>query len=523
MHRQPQNDTDDHFSLSGFLQRHRAAIIEQWIIRLHTECGPQYGRRPLAELRQTISEAFDANFQVLVHDNFAPIDGFIDKITRLRLETGFLLSDVQKAFELFRCIVIPLLAGQSPLARLSVTIQSINRCLAYTIHRFSDHFQDMHQKNILEHNRRLEETVRRRTAALEESELRYKTLVEEINDGYVVIQNQSIVFANEAFCRMHGHTSQEVVGRRFIELVAAGSRRRVQAIYQDSMQGKMAPRVFEYDRLTRDGHQFPTEIQAKNTLFDNRISSIGICRDITDRVKMEQRIRENERMAYIGQITTSLSHEIRNPLSAIKLNLQVLKKNPLLKGNDQRRITISVEEVMRLEQILNQLLNFAKPVQLNCGCFSINTLVADFTELLEVKFKEKNLKVALDFQEDLTVLRMDKEKLGQALINILINAIDASEPDATITVSTLRLDAAPPVVQIVIEDEGCGLPAQLADDIFTPFITTKSKGTGLGLSNARRIVEAHGGWLRAENRVPAGAKFTLCLPLGEDHGQSTDH
>jgi signal transduction histidine kinase len=386
MHPQPLDDADDHFSLCGFLQRHRTAIIEEWIIRLHTECGPQYGRRPLTELRQTICEAFDADVEVLVHGNFAPMDRFIDKITQLRLETGFLLSDVQKAFELFRCIVIPLLAYDSPSAQFNGTIQRINRCLAYTIHRFSDHFQDMHQKKI-----------------------------------------------------------------------------------------------------------------------------------------MEQRIRENERMAYIGQITTSLSHEIRNPLSAVKLNLQVLNKNPLLQGNDRRRITISVEEVMRLERILNQLLDFAKPVRLNRGSFSINAVVADFIELLDVKFKEKNLAVRLDFQESIAEFRMDKEKLGQALINILLNAIDASEPDATITVRTLGTDADPPLAHIVIEDEGCGLPGQRAADIFKPFVTTKSKGTGLGLTNARRIAEAHGGWLTAENRAPAGARFTLCLPLGEDHGQSTDH
>jgi signal transduction histidine kinase len=382
----PRCDSDDHFSLPGFLERYRTAIIEEWIIRLHTECGSQYSHRPLCELRQTISEAFDADVDVLVYDNFTPMDRFIDKITRLRLEAGFLLSDVQKAFELFRCIVIPLLILNCPAAHLGDTIQRINRCLAYTIHRFSDHFQDMHQKKII-----------------------------------------------------------------------------------------------------------------------------------------ERRIRENERMATIGQITTSLSHEIRNPLSAVKLNLQVLKKNPLLQGNDRRRITISVEEVMRLEQILNQLLNFAKPVQLEQGLYSVNAVVADFAEVLEVKFKEKTLTLILDFQDDLAQVSLDKEKFGQALINILLNAIDASPPDASIAVRTRRVDTGPGQIQIVIEDEGCGLPDPGAGNIFTPFFTTKSKGTGLGLTNAQRIVEAHGGWITAENRAPAGAKFTLCLPLGENHGQSAHH
>ncbi len=92
------------FSFSTLLTQYRALIIQQWVEKLHTECGEQYAARPIEELRQTITQAVDANYQILVHENYDAVNIFIDKITDIRLKTGFLLSDVQKAFELYRII-----------------------------------------------------------------------------------------------------------------------------------------------------------------------------------------------------------------------------------------------------------------------------------------------------------------------------------------------------------------------------------------------------------------------------------
>ncbi len=295
---------------------------------------------PGQELYETVTEAFDAEYNVLVNDDFNYINNFINKITKMRLEAGFLLSDVQKAFELFRSIVVPLLAKETTLEEFLATITRLNQCLKYTIHRFSDHFQTLHEKEIIEHNRLLEKEVKTRTSELKESELKYKTLVEEINDGYFVVQNEVIAFANQAFCRMPGYCLEEVIGKKFHVFVDSKSRKKVIKIYDKDLSERTPPRTFEYLRLSKTGKRYPTEILAKNTHYDNKLSSIGICRDITKRVKMEQKVRETEQMAYIGQITTSLSHEIRDPLSAVKMNLQILKKNPQIQGNDKRRIDI---------------------------------------------------------------------------------------------------------------------------------------------------------------------------------------
>ena len=381
------------FCLSTFFNSRRDEIIYRWVELLKTDVGPQYAARPRKELMGTVSKAYDAEVDVILRDDYEKINAFITDITKMRLESGFLLSDVQKAFELFRRLAIDLLIKETTLADFADSVVRMNDCLNYTIHRFSDYFQAMHEKKILEHNRMLEAEIQARTAELMESELNYKTLVEEINDGYFVVQNKVIVFANQAFCNMHGYGLQEVLGGNFSDFVAPGDREKIVGIYKKGLEERTSPRTFEYLRLTKKKEAYPTEIQSKVAQYDNSISRIGICRDITNRVRLEKKMRESERMAYIGQITTSLSHEIRNPLSAIKMNLQILNKNPQIKGNDQRRIDISAREVNRLERILEEVLDFAKPLQIKMGRVEINAIVMASLDLLDMKFAEAGMDI----------------------------------------------------------------------------------------------------------------------------------
>ncbi len=502
------------FDLADFFQSKRDDIIKDWIYRLKYTVSDQYAARPLEELMQTVSGAYDAEVDFVLKADYEKINVFIDKITRMRLEAGFLLSDVQKAFEFFRKITIDFLIPETTQSELADAVVRMNDCLSYTIHRFSDHFQSMHEREIIAHNRRLEQEVRVRTAELRESERKYKTLVEEINDGYFVVQDGIIVFANQAFCRMHDFRPQAVLGRHFYDFVAPEDRNRVIDLYQKGLGSGARPRTFEYQRYTRKKETFPTEILSKVTQYDNRLSSIGICRDITNRVELEKKMRESERMAYIGQITTSLSHEIRNPLSAVKMNLQILKKNPRIKGNDQRRIDISAQEVQRLEGICEELLDFAKPLQIKFGHVQINRTLTDALELLEMKFAEAGMEIIVELDPGLPEIEGDAEKLGQAFINILLNAMEASACGSKIEIHTAFDARNRRGVRVLIADEGHGIDKKYAAEIFKPFFTTKSSGTGLGLNNAQRIIEAHGGCIELENRSPCGVNFKINLPAG---------
>ncbi|MDX9817958.1 MAG: ATP-binding protein [Desulfococcus multivorans] len=512
------------FDWSDFLKCNRTSIIHQWVDRLLASGDSPYARRPRYELLETVGQAFEANFKVITDADYRCIDHFIDFITRLRLKAGFALQDVQQAFELYRDVVLPMVCAESGRENLYPVLVPLNRCLAYTIFRFSDRFQELHEKQLVDLAAQLKAEVEVRTSELRESEMNYKTLVEEIQDGYMAIHDGRVVYANKAFCRMHGYAMEDVLHQPFVRFIVNEDRGKFDGIQAYGEEPHHEGLILEYMRLTQDEKCFPTEITIKNTRFQNRCSTIGLCRDITQRVKMEKRVRDAERMATIGRITASLSHEIRNPLSAIKLNLQILKKNNMLQGNDQRRIDISVGEVNRLENILNELLDFAKPMSLKRQPCDLNSLISRCIELLEINCREKRLIVHLNLDDRITEVVLDPEKIQQAVINLLLNAIEASPEDGTIKLSTLfRPERPVPEVVIGVRDYGKGVHADIAEAIFEPFYTTRSQGTGLGLTNVKRVAAAHRGSVDIDRRISRGTAFYLILPARGNHGKNTHY
>jgi len=507
------------FNWDTFLRRNHDFITKEWVRRLNAEGGDRYAARSKVELLGTVTQASEANYQIVVNNDHTLINEFIDKITMLRLEEGFLLHDVQRAFGFYRKIIIPLLSKECDTDEFKQSVETLNECLAYSIYRFSDRFQKMHKRRLQDYADQLERDVKARTAELAESKRKYKTMIEEINDGYIIILDERIVFVNPAFCRMHGYDRKEIINRPLQDFVDPESHQIIKSIFENKQDNRPASMSSEYTRLTMDGDSFPTEITVKPTIYDNSFFYYCICRDITERIRMEQKVRETEKMAYIGQITASLSHEIRNPLSAVKMNLQILKKNVFLRGNDKRRLDISVREVNRLEGILRELLDFAKPLSLDILSVSINQILSECVDLLETKLLQKKLTLGLVLDEDIPEFQADHGKLEQTFINLLLNSIDASHNGGNIQIaSQYGLSGGHPRIKITIDDNGAGIPGEYLEEIFKPFFTTKTKGTGLGLATVNRIVKAHGGIVTAANRDFGGASFRISLPTGADNG-----
>ena len=372
----------------AWLKNNQDEIIDEWVERLG-QLSPAYRRRPTAELYGTVINAFRANAMALENGDLGQIERFIDFITQKRLQAGFPLSDVQKAFELFREIVVARLCTPALSDLLAESVPQINACLAYTIHRFSDYFQKMHERSLRRHAANLERKVRTRTAELAESEKRYKTLVNEINDGYFVVQGERIVFANRAFRAMHGAREEGVVGRPFFHFVAPGDRHRVMEALWEGLAKRSPEGQLEYSRSGRPPEDAVTEIRYKVVDLGQGPVTIGICRDISQRVAMEATIREHERMAYVGHVAASLSHEIRNPLSTCTLNMMILNDKLDLSGFDRRRLEITVRELTRLEDILKQLLDLARPLSLETEAVELRGVAADCVDLLPAKWPRR--------------------------------------------------------------------------------------------------------------------------------------
>jgi PAS domain S-box-containing protein len=495
-----------------WLEKERPEIIEEWVDRLAV-MSTSYRKRPREELTMTVSEAFEANFECSARGQFFRINQFIDYITQVRLESGFPLSDVQKAFEFFRFIVVRRLKEQRRFKLLAMTAEFLNSCLAYTIHRFSDRFQHMHELSIREHASNLEHEIAIRTIELSESERRYKTLVEEINDGYFVIHNHRILFANLAFCRMHGTTLEKVLGQPFLNFVAPEWRDRLSEAYLGASVTPPVTSPIEYARLGSAPDDAATEIKARMVDLGQGPVIIGICRDISERVAMERKIRESQHLAYVGHLTASLSHEIRNPLSSIKMNLQILSRRMDLEGFDRRRMEIIVREVSRLECILRQLLDIARPVNVEFSLVDVRELIRACADLMQPRANENRVKIVRRHSRGLSSHMLDGDKVQQALINLLLNAIEVSPAGARITLfAKSSCGQEPRYLELGVRDSGPGIEPNMMPHLFAPFVTSKAHGTGLGLANVKRIAEAHGGMVEVISRTGHGTTFAMKLP-----------
>jgi PAS domain S-box-containing protein len=499
--------------LAGILEKHREKVIEGWVERLHTSVSERYTARPIDELYYTVTGANDASFAVLVHNDYSLIDAHIEWITDLRLRGEFALSEVQHAYELYRTVVLPIFLAELTPPELSFALGGLNHCLFYTITRFSNYFQSVHEKQIREYARDLEREVEKRTGELSESEAKYRMLVEETNDGYFVNQSGRIVYANPAFCDMHGYSPSEVVGNQFTDFVAAESLPSVTRLYDKRMSGGSTQSLYTYYRLNKDGRSWPTENKVQVITFQGGKAVAGICRDITERIEMERRIRESERFAHIGQLTTSLAHEIRNPLAAIKINVQILSKNLKLDGNDRKRGQIIAEEISRLERILTEMLDSAKPLRLTVEPVPINEVIDSCLDILYEKIEEKHIRIKKRRSRRLPFLLLDRDKMEQAVINLLLNSIEAVADGAVISVLTHRSSRAGSDVLVDIRDTGPGISEADLPYIFDPFFSSKKKGTGLGLYNVKKIVETHGGRIGVKSNSGAGTLFRMAFPV----------
>ncbi|MFH1034074.1 MAG: ATP-binding protein [Pseudomonadota bacterium] len=496
----------------GWLAASSDDLIDEWVARLAVQ-GPNYKGRPTSELYLTVNEAFQANLEALSTGDLGRIERFIRYITEMRLHSGFPLSDVQKAFELFRIIVNERLQAPEFCHLLPACLKTINQCLAFTIHRFSDLFQQMAEMAIRSHAQGLERTVRVRTAELAESEQRYKTLVNEINDGYFIVQGGRVAFANQAFCRMHDAAPSQVTGRPFGDFVTADCRARVAQAFEAAMNNRSPGGQIEYSRAGCPPAEAPTEMKYKVVELGQIPVTIGICRDISGRVAMENRLRENERMAYVGQIAASLSHEIRNPLSTCTLNMMILQDKLHLEGFDRRRLEMTVRELTRLDNILHQLLDMARPMNIVPAPLDLALAARDCVDLLAGRLKEAGLTVRQIHRPGLPQVQADLGKIEQALLNLMLNALESLEAGGRVTLWTRRVTAGEADwVELGVHDNGPGLAPEVQENLFTPFYTNKSRGTGLGLSIVGRILEAHGGRVTVKGRHGIGVAFIMRLP-----------
>jgi two-component system NtrC family sensor kinase len=249
------------------------------------------------------------------------------------------------------------------------------------------------------------------------------------------------------------------------------------------------------------------------------IASIGIFKDLRERLKMERELHEiqqallqSEKLAAMGRLTSQIAHELNNPIYGIMNTLELLKTEIPPESKRRRILDLSLSEIQRLSEMLRNMLSFSKPEEEKRKPVKIVELIEGILLVMEKQMREANIKVETSFGEEIPEVMASTNQMRQVFLNIFKNAKEAMPKGGTLFVRTSKEDNR---VLIQIQDTGMGIPKEIKDKIFEAFFTTKQKvkGVGLGLSVCYGIIKDHSGEIKVESIEDKGTTFTITLPI----------
>lgn len=279
-------------------------------------------------------------------------------------------------------------------------------------------------------------------------------------------------------------------------------------------------RSMEVTARRADGATFPALVSVSRFDVDGQTRVTAIVHDLTElRESQERRIeavRETEavrtqQMATLAQVATGVAHEIRNPLTAVKMLIQSSAEDLEQAGFPKEDVQLIDSEIRRMEQSLNTLLDFARPPQPKRRRISLSDVLARTIRLIEGRAERHNVLIEFDADANDTHVQADFEQMQQLFVNLCLNAIDVMPNGGQLN---LKIDQPQEnQVRVCVCDTGPGIPDDEMERLFDPFFTTKETGVGLGLGISQRIAQDHGGKIEARNRQDAGACFDFRMPL----------
>ncbi len=308
-----------------------------------------------------------------------------------------------------------------------------------------------------------------------------------------------------------GTGAKQLQGRHFTEFVAPEHKEFLMKRWEEIKGGQYHP--FEIEATARDGTKRNLLITPRPIKGTDRY--LFVQRDITEFKDLEKKFYDSQKLAAVGQLSAGIAHEVRNPLSSIKMSLQILQKRLRPEGNDLKRFKIAEKEVEHLEKIVSDILLFAKPMEPDMRPGDVNSFIDSSLLMAEKEILEKKIEVRADYDSDIPQANYDPGMLRQALLNLYLNAIDAMDEGGVLTISTRFVRKGDGEwVLIEIEDNGSGIDEEDIPHLFNPFFTRKKYGTGLGLAQVKKIIDLHRGTIEIVSVKGRGTKVSVALPAG---------
>jgi two-component system sensor kinase FixL len=362
--------------------------------------------------------------------------------------------------------------------------------------------------DVLSDRERLEDELRA-------SEARWRSVIDSAVDSIIVIDDHGRIEAfNPAAERLFGYEKRDVIGRN-VNLLMPSPYHEEHDTYLARHLATGVQKIIgtgrEVTGLRRDGTTFPVHLSVGKMTVGGQHRFTGIVHDLSARVRMEEQLREQTSLARLGEMAAVIAHEVKNPLAGVRGAIQVIGARLPRDGKDALMIAEILSRIDALDDLMKDLLLFARPPQPKLMLVDLAMLVANTAELLRGDPALRDVRVTVDGTPPRVLA--DAELLKIVFVNLLMNAGHAMQGRGAVRVA---LTAIADTSQITFADEGPGIPPDVLEKIFVPFFTTKTRGSGLGLPTAKRLVEAHRGRITIACPAAGGTIVTVQLPADSD-------
>ena len=350
---------------------------------------------------------------------------------------------------------------------------------------------------------------------LSDSEQQFRLIVEAAPNGMLLVDERgTIVMVNTSALRQFGYEREELLGKSVEMLIPGPSRsdhRQHRAGFTKAPEARSMGGGRELFGLRKDGNEFPVEIGLTPIQTATGTRGVASILDITERKRLEMRLRQAERLAELGTLASGMAHEIGTPMNVILGRAEYLLQRTTDEGMKKGLATI-VAQIERITKVINQLLAFARRKPPERRAVDLGEIVEESLEMFQERIIHSRVTVEKALEADLPVVQADRDQLIQVLINLVVNSLYAMPEGGRLRLS---LDREGGHVRLGVSDTGHGMPEEIRSKVFEPFFTTKDfgKGTGLGLTVVKGIIEEHGGTIVVESAVDKGTTFWVRLSL----------
>lgn len=372
---------------------------------------------------------------------------------------------------------------------------------------------------------RLGETIEHKWAeeALQESEEKYRNVVEHSNDGICILQDTLLKYANRELARIMGYCVEEIVGKPFGNYVHSDELQRVKESYERHVAGKEDEQRYEAALNHKDGHRVDVEFNVSVTNYDGRRAALAFIRDITEHKRAREQLFQAKTMESIGTLAGGIAHDFNNLMVGV-LGSAALLRDRLGPDHPTASLLATIEEsATHAGDLARQLLTYARAGESHPQLIDLNETVRNVLNLQETILSPL-VTTEYDLDLDLAGIEVDPVQIQQLLVALCTNAAEAMLNGGRIRLTTRNTEVDPasarscpglkpgPYVSLRVEDNGCGMNEETLARLFEPFFTTKSLGRGLGLAVVYGIVKNHKGWVTAESEVGRGTAVVVLLP-----------